>query len=288
MEKGKDRAGKLFFSVKDHASELINIALKGKGVRTRPSDLSAEDPAVQFVGRNISLEKLVDKMYRVDIRDTGISTCCIVGIENQSSQDAEMLVRAGIASLLIYNRSLKMRQDLKPAYIVVLNMSEGKWRGKKSLSEYFSPEDIAFFGPLPVDVNILVVDPYEMEDEEINSLKTDLRLVLNVIRYKGDKSKFFDYIMGEKGFEKLDDVTAKLISELSNIEIKEGKMCKAVEQFKNECIAEGIAEGKAQGISEALFKLAKEGFVPRQKASEMLGITMEEFTRREAEYFASN
>ena len=91
-------------------------------------------------------------------------------------------------------------------------------------------------------------------------------------------------ITGEKSFEKLDDVTAKLISELSNIEIKEGKMCKAVEQFKDECIAEGIAEGEAN----TLFKLAKEGFVPRQKASEMLGITMEEFTRREAEYFASN
>ena len=103
-------------------------------------------------------------------------------------------------------------------------------------------------------------------------------------------------ITGEKSFEKLDDVTAKLISELSNIEIKDGKMCKAVEQFRNECIAEGIAEGiaqgiaegKAQGISEALFKLVKDGFVPRQKASEMLGITMEEFTKREAEYFAHN
>ena len=130
-----------------------------------------------------------------------------------------MLIRAGIASLLLYDRTLQRKEKLKPVVIAVLNMSDGKWKGPVSLEEYFSREDLELFGPLMVNVRMVVIDPYTMDEEEMGWLKTDLDLVLNVIKYKSDKEQFYGYINKEKRFCNLSELTARLIYELANLEI---------------------------------------------------------------------
>lgn len=91
---------------------------------------------------------------------------------------------------------------------------------------------------------------------ELDGLKADLDLVLKVIKYKSDKKAFCDYINSEERFKKLDEVTAKLVAELANIEIGEGErdVCKAIEDLINDSKEEGRIEGIAEGIAEGIVE----------------------------------
>ena len=280
MEKGKDRASKLYFSDPERAREIVRLALKRMGVNAELTDLTIEDPVVSFMDTKISIEKLLDKLYKITLSNDESSTFCLMGLENQSKFDAHMLIRAGITSLLIYDWKLSLKEELKPVFIVVLNMSEGEWKGPTRLEDYFSKEDLELLGPLMVNVRMLVIDPYTMEEDEFDSLKTDLELILKIIKYKSDKDAFCGYISSEERFKKLDEVTAKLVAELANVDIDGGgnAVCKAIEDL--------IKDSKEEGISETIFKLRRDGLLNREVAAGRLGLSVEEYTKREDRFFS--
>ena len=101
MEKGKDRASKLYFSDLGRAKEIITLALRRLGIDAGLSEIVIEDPVVSFLDTRISMEKLLDKLYKVKLSDDTTATFCLIGLENQSKYDAHMLIRAGITSLLL-------------------------------------------------------------------------------------------------------------------------------------------------------------------------------------------
>ena len=84
MEKGKDRASKLYFSDLGRAKELITIALRRLGIDAGLSEIVIEDPVVSFLDTKISMEKLLDKLYKVKLSDDNTTTFCLIGLENQS------------------------------------------------------------------------------------------------------------------------------------------------------------------------------------------------------------
>ena len=59
MEKGKDRASKLYFSDLGWAREIITIALRRLGIEAELSEIVIEDPVVSFLDTRISMEKLL-------------------------------------------------------------------------------------------------------------------------------------------------------------------------------------------------------------------------------------
>ena len=284
MEKGKDRASKLYFSDPERAREIVRLALKRMGVNAELTDLTIEDPVVSFMDTKISIEKLLDKLYKITLSNDESSTFCLMGLENQSKFDAHMLIRAGITSLLIYDWKLSLKEELKPVFIVVLNMSEGEWKGPTRLEDYFSKEDLELLGPLMVNVRMLVIDPYTMEEDEFDSLKTDLNLVLKVIKHKSDKNAFCSYISSEERFKKLDEVTAKLVAELINVDMdgEDGNVCKAIEDLINDSKEEGRIEGEVN----AIYKLRRDGILNLDVAADRLGLSLEEYNKREERFFS--
>ena len=280
MEKGKDRASKLYFSDLGRAREIITLALRRLGIDAGLSEIAIEDPVVSFLDTKISMEKLLDKLYKVKLSDENTTTFCLIGLENQSKFDAHMLIRAGITSLLLYDWKLSLKEELKPVFIVVLNMSDEEWQGPTRLEDYFSKEDLSLLGPLMVSVRMLVIDPHGMGEEEMDGLKTDLDLVLKVIKYKSDKDAFCGYISSEERFKKLDEVTAKLVAELASVDIDGGgnAVCKAIEDL--------IKDSKEEGISETIFKLRRDGLLNREVAAGRLGLSVEEYTKREDRFFS--
>ena len=62
MEKGKDRASKLFFSDPDRAKDLVSLVLRMRGIKAELTGLAMEDPAVSFLDTRISMERLLDKI----------------------------------------------------------------------------------------------------------------------------------------------------------------------------------------------------------------------------------
>ena len=284
MEKGKDRASKLYFSDPERAREIVRLALKRMGVNAELTDLTIEDPVVSFMDTKISIEKLLDKLYKITLSNDESSTFCLMGLENQSKFDAHMLIRAGITSLLIYDWKLSLKEELKPVFIVVLNMSEGEWKGPTRLEEYFSKEDLELLGPLMVNVRMLVIDPYTMEEDEFDSLKTDLELILKIIKYKSDKNAFCSYISSEERFKKLDEVTAKLVAELINVDMdgEDDNVCKAIEDLINDSKEEGRIEGEVN----AIYKLRRDGILNLDVAADRLGLSLEEYNKREERFFS--
>ena len=284
MEKGKDRASKLYFSDPERAREIVRLALKRMGVNAELTDLTIEDPVVSFMDTKISIEKLLDKLYKITLSNDESSTFCLMGLENQSKFDAHMLIRAGITSLLIYDWKLSLKEELKPVFIVVLNMSEGEWKGPTRLEDYFSKEDLELLGPLMVNVRMLVIDPYTMEEDEFDSLKTDLELILKIIKYKSDKDAFCGYISSEERFKKLDEVTAKLVAELINVDMdgEDGNVCKAIEDLINDSKEEGRIEGEVN----AIYKLRRDGILNLDVAADRLGLSLEEYNKREERFFS--
>ena len=192
-----------------------------------------------------------------------------------------MLIRAGITSLLLYDWKLSLKEELKPVFIVVLNMSDNEWQGPTRLEDYFSKEDLSFLGPLMVSVRMLVIDPHGMDEEEMDGLKTDLDLVLKVIKYKSDKDAFCGYINSDERFSNLDEITLKLVSELTNVEMDGGddNVCKAIEDL--------IKDSEAKGEAKKVFKLRREGHITIEVAADELGLSVDEYTKREDEYFSS-
>ena len=284
MEKGKDRASKLYFSDPERAREIVRLALKRMGVNAELTDLTIEDPVVSFMDTKISIEKLLDKLYKITLSNDESGTFCLMGLENQSKFDAHMLIRAGITSLLIYDWKLSLKEELKPVFIVVLNMSEGEWKGPTRLEDYFSKEDLELLGPLMVNVRMLVIDPYTMEEDEFDSLKTDLNLVLKVIKYKSDKNAFCSYISSEERFKKLDEMTAKLVAELINVDMdgEDDNVCKAIEDLINDSKEEGRIEGEVN----AIYKLRRDGILNLDVAADRLGLSLEEYNKREERFFS--
>ena len=284
MEKGKDRASKLYFSDPERAREIVRLALKRMGVNAELTDLTIEDPVVSFMDTKISIEKLLDKLYKITLSNDESSTFCLMGLENQSKFDAHMLIRAGITSLLIYDWKLSLKEELKPVFIVVLNMSEEEWKGPTRLEDYFSKEDLELLGPLMVNVRMLVIDPYTMEEDEFDSLKTDLELILKIIKYKSDKDAFCGYISSEERFKKLDEVTAKLVAELINVDMdgEDGNVCKAIEDLINDSKEEGRIEGEVN----AIYKLRRDGILNLDVAADRLGLSLEEYNKREERFFS--
>ena len=131
-----------------------------------------------------------------------------------------------------------------------------------------------------VSVRMLVIDPHGMGEEEMDGLKTDLDLVLKVIKYKSDKNAFCGDISIEERFKKLDEVTAKLVAELASVDIDGGgnAVCKAIEDL--------IKDSKEEGISETIFKLRRDGLLNREVAAGRLGLSVEEYTKREDRFFS--
>ena len=288
MKKGKDRSAKAFFSVEENAREMVKLAFSELGIDAEPKDVKVEDPVVSYLDDNLSLEKLLDKLYTVTLKDGDRNTYCIIGLENQSKYDPSMLIRAGISSLVISGWKLKQGEALKPNYIVVLNMSDHEWRGPRTLSECFSKKDLEFLGPSAVDVRIVVIDPHTMSAEKIRSLRTDLSLVLGVIKYKKDKDAFCDYIRSDKRFTDLKEVTMRLISELIDrkLDMEERNMCKALDDLERIRLEEGEAQGLAKGRENTVFELRRKGNLSLEVAAEALNLSREEYARREERFFS--
>ena len=183
-------------------------------------------------------------------------------------------------------------------------MSDHEWRGPRTLSECFSKKDLEFLGPSAVDVRIVVIDPHTMSAEKIRSLRTDLSLVLGVIKYKKDKDAFCDYIRSDGRFTDLKEVTMRLISELIDrkLDMEERNMCKALDDLERirleEGEAQGFARGEAQGFTKgeaqglakgrenAIFELRRKGNLSLEVAAEELNLSVEEYVRREERFYS--
>lgn len=200
--------------------------------------------------------------------------------ENANASDENEKLRKGGEYLYKFKQSDK----IYPMSTLVVYWGKGEWDGPKSL------HDMIDWGPESEEIKKLVPE-YPLHFLNLSDIehpeyfKTELRPFFELYKYRDDKETFVDYLRNNNECEKMDseswDVlgkvtnSPKLISKLKNKveeskkeenkkeENKEekGKVCRALQEFYNDGIAEGKAEGKASGIIELLSDL---GEIPKE------------------------
>ena len=303
MAKEKDRAAKNFFSDPKIFSEFVNLSLFNGEERIKAEDLKEIDPVNSTVfTKNKSLEVLVDNLYDSTVKERGKTqnnnatevdnlydstvkesdenVYAIIGLESQAYSDKHMVIRAGIASLLIYDNQIantKEGEKLKPVYIIVFNMLDRKWSNATDLRKLLSDEAIKVFGYPLVNAGYYVLDPHELKGEKINKISKPLKLVLNIIKNQRDKKELLSYINSEEAFKNLDYKTAKLLETIMKVDIPNDggyNMCKAIEDIKND------------GKLETLYELTRDGVITKETAASKLNITVGKFEKDMKAYFA--
>ena len=289
MAKEKDRAAKNFFSDPKIFSEFVNLSLFNGEERIKAEDLREIDPVNSTVfTKNKSLEVLVDNLYDSTVKESDENVYAIIGLESQAYSDKHMVIRAGIASLLIYDNqiaTIKEGEKLKPVYIIVFNMLDRKWSNATDLRKLLSKEAIKVFGYPLVNAGYYVLDPHELKGEKINKISKPLKLVLNIIKNQGDKKELLSYINSEEAFKNLDYKTAKLLETIMKVDIPNDggyNMCKAIEDIKNDGKREGLLEGEVK----TLYELTRDGIITKEIAANKLNITVEKFEKDMKAYFA--
>ena len=292
MAKEKDRAAKNFFSDPKIFSEFVNLSLFNGEERIKAEDLREIDPVNSTVfTKNKSLEVLVDNLYDSTVKESDENVYAIIGLESQAYSDKHMVIRAGIASLLIYDNqiaTIKEGEKLKPVYIIVFNMLDRKWSNATDLRKLLSDEAIKVFGYPLVNAGYYVLDPHELKGEKINKISKPLKLVLNIIKNQGDKKALLSYINSEEAFKNLDYRTAKLLETIMKVDIPNDggyNMCKAIEDIKNDGKLEGLLEGKREGLREGLYELTRDGIITKETAANKLNITVKKFEKDMKAYF---
>ena len=281
MAKEKDRAAKNFFSDPKIFSEFVNLSLFNGEERIKAEDLREIDPVNSTVfTKNKSLEVLVDNLYDSTVKESDENVYAIIGLESQAYSDKHMVIRAGIASLLIYDNQIantKEGEKLKPVYIIVFNMIDRKWSNATDLRKLLSKEAIKVFGYPLVNAGYYVLDPHELKGEKLNKISKPLKLVLNIIKNQRDKKELLSYINSEEAFKNLDYKTAKLLETIMKVDIPNDggyNMCKAIEDIKND------------GKLETLYELTRDGVITKETAASKLNITVGKFEKDMKAYFA--
>ena len=79
-------------------------------------------------------------------------------------------------------------------------------------------------------------------------------------------------------------MTLKLVSELTNVDMDGGddNVCKAIEDL----IKDSEAKGEVKGEANTIYKLRRDGLLDRKIAADRLGLSVEEYTKREDKFFS--
>ncbi len=149
---------------------------------------------------------------------------------------------------------------LVPVITLVVFFSAEPWDGPRCIHDMFSVDDPRILSFVP-DYRINLIAPGEMSDEELGKFATSLREVLLFIKHSKDKDRLHALVSEDHRFRSVEGTAAKVIRTVTGSELKfsdegeeESDMCKALEDMRNDALAEGrtlgIAEGRTLGIAE--------------------------------------
>ena len=270
------------------------------------------DPAVLEVENNEEQELLNDKDGKImnveRNRDIVMKwknsiNFVILACENQDKIHYAMPVRTMIYDGLSYAGQIRqlsrhskleyaeeflsgMKKDdkLHPIVTIVLYYGEKEWDGSTNLHELLeSSQD-----PKVRDIVKQVVPNYHINLLEVNKMKdtcqfkTDLQVVLGMLKYRKDKKKIKQYIdENESYFKQIDIDTYNVLRVFLNAEKQltkiqkreEVNMCEALQGIYDD----GKLEGEQKGRTDLLIELVVDGIMSITDAAKKALATEEEF-----------
>lgn len=285
----KDIRLKVYFDDAERYADLWNGSVfQGKQI-VKAENLESISPALDVADEVGAEEMLRDVVMKQSLAGQNYA---LWTVENQEHIDYGMPVRIMRQEALAYTEQVRRKQKenakgklnkggeylyklkkgdkIHPMSTLVVYWGKEEWDGPKSL------HDMIDWGTESEEIQNLVPQyPIHFFDlskvEHPEYFKTELRPFLELYKYRDDKEAFIDYLKYSEECSKMDneswDVLAKvtnspkLINKLKNkVEEskEEGKVCRALQEFYND----GIAEGKKTGISVFVEDYLEDGKEP--------------------------
>lgn len=283
----KDKASWNYFQDEARVADIINMSCYGGKKTVKPEDVGDAD------SRNKNGERDL-------IRKTALGTrYALIGIENQETVDYSLPVRIMGYDYGDYKRQvdkIKRRNRKKSVDSSVKNSAEyiydykktdrifpvvtivfyygDNWDGPESVKDMLDTDkDMESSGYLQ-DYRINLIEVNKLTDEELGKFQTDIKQVFKFIRSRKDRDKMKEIIENDpyyRNVEKSAHDMMKIYGGLRGYNIKEDdyvsdeggiNMCKAWDDWREEGKEEGIKEGRALLIIEALNK----GATPKELA----------------------
>ena len=278
----KDNASKVFLGDRKVFADAFNGLLFNGEKIVEPDKLSELDPNEilnqdDFVGLDKNMERHRDLLKQLTLMDAGGKTFAILGIEAQSYLDYSMPVR-----LMLYD-ALRLAQEIRnlkqkkvsgglpddriaPVFTLVAYLSPKPWTAARSIRELLMP--------MPRELDALVQDyrinllcPNEMSDDGIRKFRTGLAPLLYMLKHDNDEEQLLRGIATEPMFRQLDRPTLSAIRQLTKYDfnIEDDKEIQDMstgtltlsQYVYNKGKAEGIAEGKAEGVIRIMLSMNK-------------------------------
>lgn len=287
---GKGYMGKIdivdrpYFSDHERFAELMNVALYHGERVLRPGDL------VLRRGKYPALSHAYSEMERdVLMTDTRQNICYGIEIETESDYGMPERVMTYDACEYEYqmreigqrhkNRSnyqsyrekksrIKESDFLLPTVTVVLYLKEGRWEGRRCLSQMFhmSARSREMLGSALQDYDFPLI---EADFADPQSYNTDLKEFFRAMQCRKDREKLRK-LFQTKEFQRLCPETELVIARhlhikslINKMEKEELPMCKAFDDLMKEERREGKREGRREGKREERLRIirqmAKEG-----------------------------
>jgi len=270
MGKTDDFTGNMM-EVNTYFADALNSAVYNGAKVVSPSDLQPYSERKANTGKIRNGNAVTERMFRDVIKEvrendnTGL-LACIAGVENQTElsrimparvmrYDGREYVHQGedLCST-VEEKIAGMPSDsyLIPIVTVVINFSDRKWDQPRSIHELIYPKyrgkELMKYVP---DYFINVLDPYDMEDEEIERMESNLREVMYTVKYSSDKEKLAEIVRSSRRFSDLDAETANFIEHFGNIKLNRNErggydMCRAIQEMKAEIAEEKTRADEAE------------------------------------------
>jgi hypothetical protein len=282
-----DTITKKYTSQNNVFADAFNYFIYGGKAVINPSDLKTTDiteitALYDKSGKDIlALQKFRDVLKNVVIKENDEAVYAILGIENQTHIHYAMVVRNMLYDAINYakqvenkakenkkNKNFKTDDEflsgflktdkLLPVITLVIYFGSKEWDGARCLHDMLETdsEDILKF----VDnCKLNIITPYELSEEDLAKFSTDLRNVLEFIKYSQDDKKIQQIVNNDHTYSNISSSAAYVIKECTGsdftVDVKKGDvvdMCQALVNIKNDGIKigreDGIKIGREDGI----------------------------------------
>ncbi len=292
----KDTVTKEYMQDSATFADAFNFLLYGGRQVIRPEQLRPLDTTAIALPYGSGeqpepIQKFRDVLKMVTAMEDGKMAYLVLGIENQSQIHYAMPVRNMLYDAIQYmsqvEDTMKAHRESRENPETSGEYLSGFWRSDTLLpvitltlyfgaEEWTAPRDL--HGMMKVDEEILpfvdnyrlhLIAPSEISDEDFGKFHTELRLALKYVKYSRNKTRLNEIVHEDSGYRSISKKTADMVNIVTGSKLKYGEreekvdMCLAIEEMRNDAIAEGRAkgmvEGKAEGIAEGRAEGMAEG-----------------------------
>ncbi len=258
----KDLVARNYFKQDEPFADLFNVILyQGKQI-IKPKQLKPLD-ITELAEKEITvMEKRRDVLKLLEVKTDGKQSYMILGLECQSRVEWKMAIRMMMYDAIRYDEQLrkkKKRKEMIPVISIVINLSGKRWIGPKSVKEIFKGVDPRVLDYIS-DYKMNVIDPLGLDEAEIMRFRSDLRILMILMKYSDNKEKMKTIIQDEKWMKEASREAVLFSNKYFGIELEEKKEREEKVEMKHALalVIEEEAEKRAQIIAEKKVQMMVE------------------------------